>query len=134
MCTAKIIEPNESTLENVVKVTAGLVAAIPIVAEIENLQEFQRHDLRLRIKYPDQNVHIIVPRSRDLKKIISSNADSSSECNWRLRTMILLSHGIWSESSHVEVSICLSVKPSNELELCKSIKILFSPKPVKRGL
>lgn len=66
MCTAKIMEPNESTLENVVKLTAGLVAAIPIVAEIENLQEFQRHDLRLRIKYPDQNVHIIVSRSRDL--------------------------------------------------------------------
>jgi len=55
------------------------------------------------------------------------------ENNWRLRTTILLSHGVWTEATQVEISICLSVRPGTELDLCKPVKIFFAPKPVKRG-
>jgi integrator complex subunit 4 len=134
MCTAKIVEPDEATsMENIVKVTAGLIAALPLNAEIENLQEHQRQDLRIKVKYPDQEIHIVVPRLRDLKKIIGENG-TETNINWRLRTNVLLSHGIWTESSQVELSLCLAVKPSNELELCKPVKIFFAPKPIRKGI
>lgn len=55
------------------KVTAGLIAAIPIFAEIDNLPESQRRNLRMRIKYPDQNVNLVVPRMRDLKRVTNEN-------------------------------------------------------------
>lgn len=134
MCTARIIEPDEAmSNENVVKVTAGLIAALPIHAEIDQLQEHQRENLRIKIKYPDQNIHIVMPRLRDLKHMVSENGDEIQN-SWRLRTNVLLSHGIWTEASQVEISICLSVKPSKELELCKPIKIIFSPKPIRKGI
>lgn len=134
MCTAKIVEPDEATsIENIVKVTAGLIAALPLNAEIENLQEHQRQDLRIKVKYPDQEVHIVVPRLRDLKKIMGEGGTEVHN-NWRLRTNVLLSHGIWTESSQVELSLCLAVKPSNELELCKPVKIFFAPKPIRKGI
>lgn len=132
MCTARIIDPDEaSSIENIIKVTAGLIAALPLSAEIKNLQRSQLQDLRIKIKYPDQNVHFVVPRMRDLKRIMSDDVPSN---NWRLRTNVLLSHGIWTETSQVELSICLAVKPSNELELCKPHKILFAPKPIRKGI
>lgn len=135
MCTARIIDPDEaSSIENIIKVTAGLIAALPLHAEVENLQRSQLQDLRIKIKYPDQNVHYVVPRMRDLKRIISEHEDEVSANNWRLRTNVLLSHGIWTETSQVELSVCLSVKPGNELELSKPHTILFAPKPIRKGI
>ncbi|XP_058825412.1 integrator complex subunit 4 isoform X2 [Topomyia yanbarensis] len=134
MCKARIIEPSDNyyNSDNVIKVTAGLIAAIPLVAELENMQETQRQGLRLKIKYPDQNVHIVVPRKRDIKKIITEQGESDT--HWRLRTTVLLSHGVWTEAAPVDIGICLSVRPSCELELCKPLKVQFAPKPVKRGI
>lgn len=54
--------------------------------------------------------------------------------NWRLRTSLLVSHGVWTEASQIDISLCLSVRPGHELELCKPVKVLFAPKPVKRGI
>lgn len=135
MCTAKIVDPDEaSSMENIVKVTAGLIAALPLSSEVEHLQDHQRQDLRIKVKYPDQNIHIVVPRMRDLKRLVGENDIESNSNNWRLRTNVLLSHGIWTETSQVELSICLAVKPSNELELCKPVKIFFAPKPIRKGI
>lgn len=135
MCTARIIDPDEaSSNENIIKVTAGLIAALPLGAVVENLQSCQLQDLRIKIKYPDQNMHFVVPRMRDLKRIISDRDEEVPSNNWRLRTSVLLSHGVWTETSQVEISICLAVKPSNELELCKPHKILFAPKPIRKGI
>lgn len=145
--------------DNIIKVTAGLIAAIPFYAEIDNLRDIQRQDLRLRIKYPDQNVHLVVPRLRDLKRVVTeadedgkfdnnnflndkvSNfievsylSDFVAAQNWRLRTNLLLSHGVWTEASQIDISLCLSVRPGHELELCKPVKVMFAPKPVKRGI
>lgn len=127
MCTARILDPSPLySLDNQIKVTAGLIAAVPLVAEIENLQEYQKQDLRLRIKYPDQNVHLAIPRLRDLKRMLTETGIELN--NWRLRTTVLLSHGVWTEATQVEISICLSVRSNTELELCKPVKVLFSPK------
>lgn len=135
MCTARIIDPDEaSSTENIIKVTAGLIAALPFNAEVENLQRSKLQDLRIKIKYPDQNVHFVVPRMRDLKRIVGENEDEASSNNWRLRTNVLLSHGIWTETSQVELSVCLAVKPSNELELCSPHKVLFATKPIRKGV
>ncbi|XP_055374247.1 integrator complex subunit 4 [Condylostylus longicornis] len=132
MCKARITEPSTAaSMENILKVTAGLIAAFNLVAEIENLEEAQREDLRLKIKYPDQNVHIVSPRTADLKRTLSETGEIKKN-HWRLRTTVLLSHGVWTESSFVEITLCLFVRPT-ELELSKPIKILFSPKPVRRG-
>lgn len=134
MCTAKIIDPDEtSSTDNIIKVTAGLIAAVSLTAEIEDLREHQRQDLRIKVKYPDQNVHIVAPRLRDLKKALKKD-DNEENNSWRLRTMVLLSHGVWTETSQVELSICLAVKPSNELDLCKPVKIFFAPKPIRKGI
>lgn len=135
MCTAKIIDPDEaSSIENIIKVTAGLIAALPLNAVVENLQSSQLQDVRIKIKYPDQNVHFVVPRIRDLKRITTQSDEKTSSNNWRLRTSVLLSHGVWTETCEIEISICLAVKPSNELELCKPHKILFAPKPIRKGI
>lgn len=56
------------------------------------------------------------------------------ENDWRLRTTVLLSHGVWTEATQVDISLCLFVRPGHELELCKPVKVLFAPKPVKRGI
>lgn len=78
ICTARILDPTSAaSSDNVIKVTAGLIAAIPFFAEIDNLQERQRLDLRMRIKYPDQNVHLMVPKMRDLKRILTENGEES---------------------------------------------------------
>ncbi|XP_058451995.1 integrator complex subunit 4 [Malaya genurostris] len=134
MCKARIVEPAENfyNSDNVIKVTAGLIAALPLVVELENMQESQRQCLRVKVKYPDQSVHIIVPRRRDIKRIITEQGESES--HWRLRTTVLLSHGTWTEAAQVDISICLSVRPNSELELCKPLKVHFAPKPVKRGI
>lgn len=130
MCTARIIEPSSSnSLDNQIKVTAGLIAAVPLHVEIENLQEHQTKDLRIRIKYPDQIVHLVIPNQRDLKRMLSETGVELN--NWRLRTTVLLSHGVWTEAAQVELSLCLSVRTNAELELCKAVKVLFAPKAVK---
>lgn len=132
MCFAEILEPSPyNATENVIKVTAGLIAAVPMVVNLHNLYENQRNDLRIRIKYPDQNLHYTVPRKNDLKRLFTEQGEENT--NWKLRTTVLLSHGIWTESAKIELTICLAVKLGTELELCKPLKLMFSPKPVKKG-
>ncbi|XP_037725389.1 integrator complex subunit 4 [Drosophila subpulchrella] len=132
-CVANILEPCPlQSQDNVIKVTAGLIAAVPFVAEIDNLLESQKADMRIKIKYPDQHVHTVVPKRSDFKPIMTEQGEH--ETNVRLRTTILLSHSVWTESSLVEIQLCLAVRPGSELELCKPAKVLFAPKPVRRGI
>lgn len=133
MCIANIIEPSpQMSQDNVIKVTAGLIAALPFVAEIDNLHETMKQDMRIKIKYPDQYVHTVVPKLTDFKKIMTEQGEHDT--NVRLRTTILLSHSVWTEASSVEITLCLAVRPGTELELCKPARILFAPKPVRRGI
>ncbi|KAH8362416.1 hypothetical protein KR200_006623 [Drosophila serrata] len=132
-CVANILEPCPlQSQDNVIKVTAGLIAAVPFVAEIDNLLESQKADMRIKIKYPDQHMHTVVPKRSDFKPIMTEQGEH--ETNVRLRTTILLSHSVWTEASLVEIQLCLAVRPGSELELCKPAKVLFAPKPVRRGI
>ncbi|EDV46356.1 integrator complex subunit 4 [Drosophila erecta] len=132
-CVANILEPCPlQSQDNVIKVTAGLIAAVPFVAEIDNLLESQKADMRIKIKYPDQHMHTVVPKQSDFKPIMTEQGEH--ETNVRLRTTILLSHSVWTESSLVEIQLCLAVRPGSELELCKPANVLFAPKPVRRGI
>ncbi|KAH8300995.1 hypothetical protein KR044_009113 [Drosophila immigrans] len=132
-CMANILEPCPlQSQDNVIKVTAGLIAAVPFVAEIDNLLESQKADMRIKIKYPDQHMHTVVPKMTDFKPIMTEQGEH--ETNVRLRTTILLSHSVWTEASLVEIQLCLAVRPGSELELCKPAKVLFAPKPVRRGI
>ncbi|EDV92118.1 integrator complex subunit 4 [Drosophila grimshawi] len=132
-CMANILEPCPlQSQDNVIKVTAGLIAAVPFVAEIDNLLESQKADMRIKIKYPDQHMHTVVPKQTDFKPIMTEQGEH--ETNVRLRTTILLSHSVWTEASLVEIQLCLAVKPGSELEICKPAKVLFAPKPVRRGI
>ncbi|KMZ08806.1 integrator complex subunit 4 [Drosophila simulans] len=132
-CVANILEPCPlQSQDNVIKVTAGLIAAVPFVAEIDNLLESQKADMRIKIKYPDQHMHTVVPKQSDFKPIMTEQGEHKT--NVRLRTTILLSHSVWTESSLVEIQLCLAVRPGSELELCKPAKVLFAPKPVRRGI
>lgn len=56
-----------------------MIAALPLLAEIDNLRESQRQDLRVRVKYPDQNVHFVVPRLRDLKRVVTENGEAGKK-------------------------------------------------------
>lgn len=132
-CMANILEPCPlQSQDNVIKVTAGLIAAVPFVAEIDNLLESQKADMRIKIKYPDQHMHTVVPKMTDFKPIMTEQGEH--ETNVKLRTTILLSHSVWTEASLVEIQLCLAVRPGSELELCKPAKVLFAPKPVRRGI
>ena len=67
----------------------------------------------------------------------------------RLRTTVLVSHQVWSESSHVEISLVLDVTDPEVpyalkkwrgfqeeafiVEICKPVRVLVTPVPIKRG-
>lgn len=66
MCTACILEPLGES-ETPIKFTAGLIAAIPLEAEVMHIRD--PSTLRVRVKYPDQVVQISVPRTNHLRKL-----------------------------------------------------------------
>lgn len=74
MCTATILEPTGFT-ETPIKFIAGLVAAIPLEAEIMHIKD--PSFLRVRVKYPDQHARISVPRTGDLRKLDPTNENGN---------------------------------------------------------
>ena len=74
--------------------------------------------------------------------------------SYRLMTDALMSHSVWSEALHVEISVVLDLdsgqttkrlkdvadkgqqgqQMQNLLHLCKPVKILVLPKQVKKGI
>lgn len=140
--TAEIIEPTGRT-DSSLKFTAGLVMAIPFEAELRHLHDPSR--LRLQVRYPDQQVQVVVPRVDDLRPI---DADTEMEgCQpLRLLTTVLVSHQVWSEPCNVELGVAVIVPEQRLVDslpdvtgrsagglipLCKPVKISLSPKPIK---
>lgn len=124
-------------------------------AEIRGLVHSQY--LRIRVKYPDLSTQLIIPQESHLKTLKQYQKDELEEKNnisvipdHRLRTSVLVSHQVWTESSHVELSLVLDVtdpevpsalkrwrgfsEDSFIIELCKPVRVLVSPKPIKRGI
>lgn len=139
--SAVIHEPAADS-ENVHKFTAGLVLGITMDAEIENVENVK--NVRVKVKYPDQQVQLILPRLADFRL--------QGELQYRLYTSVLLSHSVWSEACHVEMNLVLDFSDTeastrnsqkntwwfkaedNTIELCKSVKVIIFPKPAKKGI
>jgi len=152
---AEILEPTGES-DNPLKFLAGFVLGVPMDAEIHGLVNLEY--LRVRVKYPDQQTQLNIPQSSHLKVFNEFTPENtgetpepgSSSCDHRLRTTVLVSHQVWTESSHVEISLVLDVTDpevptalkrwrgfSEEafiVEICKPVKVLVSPKSVKRGI
>ncbi|XP_075235890.1 integrator complex subunit 4 [Lycorma delicatula] len=152
-----VINQPAASGEVALKFTAGLVMGIPFDADIYCLQN--PNMLRLRVKYPDQQTQLIVPKRADLRlqpgfNNLPSGDGSVKELgcgDYRLLTTVLISHQVWTEACYVDISIVLdlsehetglvhttqrvttSIEPCI-IELCKSVKVYVSPKPVKRGV
>jgi integrator complex subunit 4 len=122
-------------------------------AEIQGLAHSEY--LRVRVKYPDLNAQLIIPQESHLKIVKQYSKNELNENiitvpDHRLRTSVLVSHQVWTESSHIELSLVLDVtdpevpsalkrwrgfsEDSFIIELCKPVRVLVSPKPIKRGI
>lgn len=135
MCRAVLTGPSSSP-DAPIKFTAGLVMAIPIDAEIFGLQD--PSSLRIRIHYPDHQIHNCVPSANHLRA-------TGNEADYRLLTKALVSHGVWTEACYVEISLCIELSDcelahrshygiDTYLQLCKPLRLHVVPKPVKRGI
>ncbi|XP_050424644.1 integrator complex subunit 4 isoform X2 [Adelges cooleyi] len=125
------------------KLSAGLILPIPLNAELYNLHEDSLSFLRLKIKYPDQQTHLIMPQKNHLRLV-----NLGDESYYSLDTNALISHRTeWSEACFVELSLAFDlteaegglahVLPLTQpciVDLCKPVKLKVHPKPVRRGL
>lgn len=154
--SADILEPTGES-DNPQRFLAGFVLGINFDAEIHGLTHPDH--LRLRIKYPDQHVQLSLSPRSHLKRVnredthgLSLASDKTSQPleYHRLRTSALVSHQLWSESSYVEIDLVLDVTEpevpcalkrwkgftddSFIINICQPVRVLISPKPVKRGV
>lgn len=136
---ATIYDPTGES-DNPIKFTAGLVLGVNLDAEIENVEDVKT--VRVKVKYPDKQTQLILPRAADFKVI--------SPTKYRLLTTVLLSHSVWSEACHVEVGLSLDFTDmewgnikgyqkmpkmeENTIDLCKPATVFISPKPAKKGI
>lgn len=136
LCHAIIEEPRGDA-DAALKFTGGLLLGIPLTAKILNLRDVGI--LRIKLRHPDQQVQLLLPRKSDLRP------QSSERSDYKLRTTVLLSHQVWMEACNVEISLALlvpSASPCNHaplndpcvIDLCKPVKVSISPKPIKRGI
>ena len=129
MSTVKIYEPS-GTNETPLKYTAGMVLAVPVDCDLVNVRDVS--SIRLAIKTPDQKTMLVRPKSSDF-------CDKGDDC-YRLFTSALMSHPVWSEALHVEISVVIAspqskLSPQNQcVPLCDPVKVFVLPKPIKRGI
>ncbi|KAF7284883.1 integrator complex subunit 4 [Rhynchophorus ferrugineus] len=145
MSSATIIEPTGQT-DTSLKFTAGLIMSVPFEAELRYLLDPSR--IRLKIKYPDQKMHVILPKFQHLKPLYyDSNEESQIGHNIRLLSSVLISHQVWSEACNVEINVALYVPEADIgkrktnldanptlLDLCPPVKVSVAPKPIKKAL
>lgn len=135
-CRAHIEEPRGDA-DAALKFTGGLLLGIPLNAKILNLRD--PATLRIKLRHPDQQVQLLLPRQSDLR------VQHSDQKDYRLRTTVLLSHQVWMEPCNVEISLALLVPSSSicthsplddpcVIDLCKPTKVSIAPKAIKRGI
>lgn len=160
--SAEILEPTGES-DNPLKFLAGFVLGIPLDAEINGLArpEYLRvrvkyPDQQTQLSIP-QDSHLKVASSFAAVETAgavgdeaAAQADGHHELQHRLRTTVLVSHQVWTEACHVELGLVLDVTDPEVptalkrwrgfsedafiIELCKPVRVLVSPKPVKRGI
>ena len=137
LCRAVIEEPRTDG-DSAMKFTGGLVLGISLTAKIFNLRDASA--LRVKLRHPDQHVQLILPKASDLRSMIVRPEEEGTD--YRLRTLVLLSHQVWMEACNVEISLALIVPSANHwltdepciLDLCKPTKVAIAPRPIKRGI
>ncbi|OQR67888.1 integrator complex subunit 4-like [Tropilaelaps mercedesae] len=110
-----------------IKFQAGLVVAVTLDCELENVADVGA--VRIRLRYPDKQEQLVLPRR--------SNFRPTDDGRQRLYTRVLLSHGVWSEALHVELGVVLAFASGDEssfIELCEPVRVFISPKPIKKTL
>lgn len=75
MLSAAINDPQGDT-DTAYKFTAGMVVGIPLDAEIHNLHDTSI--VRVKLKYPDQQTVLIIPRKSDLRRIERDDSSDST--------------------------------------------------------
>ena len=160
MSTAVITEPT-GEVDAALKFTAGLVMGVPLDAELCNLRNAAT--LRVKVKYPDQQTQLVVPKRSDFRPMLLSDSDGNNitsetaDRDLRLLTTVLVSHQVWTEACTIDISLALDLTDVESglglgslagrkgpgaktdgdpcvIDLCKPVKVYVSPKPVKRGI
>ncbi|XP_011167338.2 integrator complex subunit 4 [Solenopsis invicta] len=135
-CRAHIEEPRGDA-DAALKFTGGLLLGIPLNAKILNLRD--PSTLRIKLRHPDQQVQLLLPRQSDLRM------QQFDQKDYRLRTTVLLSHQVWMEPCNIEISLALLLPSSSicthppvddpcVIDLCKPTKVSIAPKAIKRGI
>ena len=102
MSKAIVYEPlggNDTPL----KYTAGLVLAVPVDCDLINVRDISL--VKVAIRTPDLKTTLVTPKSSDFY-------EKDELGSFRLRTNALMSHNVWSEALHVEISIVLDFHDS----------------------
>lgn len=121
--TAIMHEPTGSS-DNPVRFTAGLTVTIPVHATLENVKN--PGSIRLKIHYPDQKSYLITPQKSHFTKL--------SPLHHKLVSQVIISHSLWSDQSHVEISIVMETKDGESVscqELCPPVRVPVAPKAAK---
>lgn len=112
MSTAVITEPT-GEVDAALKFTAGLVVGVPLDAELRNVRNTAT--LRVKVKYPDQQTQLIVPKRSDFRPMLLSDSEGNnvtsdtSDTDFRLLTTVLVSHQVWTEACTIDVSLALDL-------------------------
>lgn len=126
------------------KFTAGLVLELTLDALVENITNID--DLRVKVLYPDQLAHIIVPISNHFRLI--SSDDHSDTSSYRLYSTVNICHSTCTNPSFVDLSIVLdyrdnqstsidlttasrSAGKSQIIEICRPLNIKIHPQNIK---
>ena len=149
MCRAVIFDP-QGMNETPLKYVAGMILAVPVDAEIYNLPDGALSRVRIAIKTPDQKVALVTPKPT---QVYPKEDEPKS---YRVLTDAIMSHSVWSEALHVEISVVLDLTSAANLTsrkvgssgattgssgieqdlipLCQPVKVYVLPKAVKRGI
>jgi integrator complex subunit 4 len=140
------------------KFTAGLVLTVHLDANIQNITDIR--NIRIKVKYPDQQSHVILPKLSDFRPVGRQEGDAVR--NYRLLTSVYLSHTAWTEACPVEIELVLDFRDASSsalsvsqlwaaktgsftgqknksehslmVGLCKPVKVYICPKPAKKGV
>ncbi|KPM08491.1 hypothetical protein QR98_0070120 [Sarcoptes scabiei] len=158
MTQAKIIEPMQKS-DYCYKFTAGYVTEIPFVAQLNHVVDIK--NIKIKIKFPDQQNQLIQPRLSDFKLKTERPGNLN---DYRLISKILISYNsVCSGPLNVEINMLLdfrdvsssslsttqvyssmlnkssgikSIKSEDNLviEICKPIKIMIHPMKIQNSV
>ncbi|XP_071798117.1 integrator complex subunit 4-like [Asterias amurensis] len=135
---AKIREPTGGS-DNPLRFTAGLVLAVNIDCLLDNVQDLNQ--VKIKVQFADSQVQLFNPKMSDFRSL--------SPLKHQLHTQIFLSHSMWSDPCHIQLSIVMTYDPikmrdisltsvggkagdQKTIDLCTPVKVFVMPKPLKR--